>query len=87
MSKPIQKWHVQIFATGCTIVNDNGDIIARRVRKRDAERIVRSVNEHNAWVKRAGNAERTVKLLRAYIRSGEVSVLNSIRRGVWQEGV
>jgi DNA-binding GntR family transcriptional regulator len=80
-------WYVYPRHGGCAILNDDGDIIAQRMKKRDAERIVKAVNEHAALVKRAGDAERTVKLLRAYIRTGEVNVLNSIRRGIHSEAI
>jgi hypothetical protein len=88
MSKPIHQWRVESTSINHNYwIVDDERVIAQRMKKRDAERIVRCVNEHAALVRRVGEYERTVKMLRAYIRSGEVSVLNSIRRGIWQEGV
>jgi hypothetical protein len=69
-------------------------IIAQRLRKADAARIVRNVNEHAALMARAchaearlRDAERTVERLRAYIRDNEVKTLRGIRAGIWQEGI
>ena len=88
MSKPVHQWRVESTSINHNYwIVDDERVIAQRVKKRDAERIVRCVNQHAELVRRLGDAERTVKMLRAYIRSGEVSVLNSIRRGIHNEAI
>jgi len=65
----------------------NGRVVAYRLRKDDAHRIARNVNEHASIMARACHAEarlrdceETVRRLRAFIRDNEVRTLRGMMR-------
>ncbi len=90
MSKILHPWSVSPMSVNHSyqvVIKDGAQarIVAQRLRKVDAERIVRCVNEHADVMARACHAEdrvreleKTIAKLRAYIRDNEIRTLRGI---------
>lgn len=89
MSRILHEWSVepsvnhsyQVVVAG----GEQARVVGQRMRKADADRIVRCVNEHADVMARAchaeerlRDAEKTIAKLRAYIRDNEVRTLRGL---------